>query len=227
MSERTFNIDPCWFAQQMQLARTARPYGGARIRKDEERLLVGFVDGVLILAFPNFQASTASAGGAELWFSLNPHRFGKLVSTFSYPVRVTVGTASIVLDRFQQTHAALKLRLGKHDRELAALAERIDEVTAEHCYQRLVTDRLRQQRIAEKIRWHRAETAVNTTPLVEHIRENSLIVYRRPEGQADAEPSRAIVDKKLIIGRMVSLCCHDFRGAEITVDPRWVTHVGC
>ncbi len=227
MSERAFNIDPRWYAQQMKLAKSVRPHGGARIRKEAERLLVGFVDRVLILAFPYFEASTTSAGSGEFWFSLNPHRFEKIVSTFSYPVRVSVDTADIRLDRFRQSHEAMKLRLGKHDPGLAELAERIDEVTAEQCHQRLVADRCRQERIAEEVRWHRAETAANTTPLLEHIRERSLIVYRRPDAKADAESSRAIVDKKVIIGRMVSLCCHDFHGALITVDPRWVTHVGC
>ena len=227
MFEITFNIAPSWYAQQMKLAAAARPAGGARIFKERERLLIGFVDRVLILAFPNFEASSVTAGRGEGWFSLNPHRFGKLLATFSHPVSVTLRPATITIDGFTQSYPALKVRLGKNDPELAALCRRIDEVTAEQCHQRLVAEREKQLRIAEHVRWHRAEGATNTTPLVEHIRDGSLIVYKRTDAKADDEPARAVVDKKVIIGNSVSLLCHDFHGKKITVDPRWVTHVGC
>src|SRR5688572_8788924 len=70
-----FDIDPTWFKEQQNLERLSRP-PGSRIKKDRERLLVGYVDGVLILAFPRFQVSTVSPGTGEGWFSLNPIRLG-------------------------------------------------------------------------------------------------------------------------------------------------------
>ena len=66
------DLDPAWYEEQRRLALLARPAGGRKSRKLKERLLIGYVDGVLILAFPRFEVSTTAPGSGAGWFSLNP-----------------------------------------------------------------------------------------------------------------------------------------------------------
>jgi hypothetical protein len=67
----------------------------------------------------------------------------------------------------------------------------------------------------------------NATTLLERMREGSLIAYRVPGSPAGQPAAKAIVVGKQVIGDTISLLCQDFQGRDITVDPRWVTHVGC
>lgn len=227
MSEVAFDIDPAWYKEQQKLEKLSRPSGRSRIKKENERLLVGYVDGVLILAFPRFEVSVVAPGAGQGWFSLNPIYFGELLDTYKKIVRFSVESTSYSIGGFRQAHdGRLKLRLGSDDPALEDLAARIDEIAAEQCYRRLIAAGEKQARFAEALEWHRADHAVNTSPLMERIREHSLIVFRLPEAAAEAPAMRAIVESKQVIGDKIFLLCHDLRGAKITVDPRWVTLVG-
>ena len=121
MTHIEFDLDPSWFEEQLKLAKAGRPAGRSKIAKERERLLIGYVDGVLILAFPHFEVSTVASGEGAGWFSLNPPRLSKLLTTFSKAVRVTVDDTSISFNRFRQNHDGLLLRLGADDPELAAI----------------------------------------------------------------------------------------------------------
>lgn len=220
-----FDLDPAWFEQQRKFAKLARP-PGTRIRKDRERLLIGYVDGVLIVAFPGLEVSTVAAGAGEDWLSLNPHRLSLFLATFKGAVRLAVGPQFVSVGGSRQPHGSFDLRLGADDPELVQLTARLEEIAAEQCYRNLVAATEAARERDQAIEWHRAADAVNAAPLVEQIREQSVIVFRLPEAPPESPSQRAVVDQKQIAGHKVFLHCHTFRGERLTVDPRWVTHVG-
>ncbi|MCC6812138.1 MAG: hypothetical protein IT381_32255 [Deltaproteobacteria bacterium] len=220
-----FDVDPAWYKQQLAIEKTSRPRG--RRRNKNERMLVGFVDGVLVLVFPSLTASVVADGAGEGWFSISQQKLKELLETYSKPVRVAVDRDAIHFDRFRMGHSILGVRLGPDDPEFGLQQAQVEQLAAEQCYERLVLTREAEKRRKEKLSWTRAGPASNATPLSEIIHSGSLIVFRSPEFPDSASSARAIVDKKAQVGDKLLLLCRDFRGNDITVDPRWVTNVGC
>lgn len=213
LQQISVQLDVAWLARELARARKLRPKGGPRGLG--RRGLFGYADGVAMLVVPWFEVSNVMPGRGAGWFSFDAKRFEALVKTYSGLVPFAISARGLRVDRLDAALSAIGARVGRDDPDIAAQAIELRRREAVACIQALAV----KTSLEEELRWHLAHEA--GAGLIELVRAGSVILYSRPE-----EPDhtrRAVVDKKQVIAERVSLLCHDFKGAKVSVDPAWVT----